>query len=326
MGFEIRPFEAFDYEAVAKLVNAVCPELKVIPEDWRNEDKTFEGNHFIRRRYVAINSSTGEFVGFGIISHTPLSFHPQKFRMQILVHPNFRRQGVGSALYEQLMADLKNLNAVSVHSNVREEQKEAITFLHKRGFKEVQRYWELWLDLNEVDLTKFSTIFEEVRRQGVTIVALAEEWQSNLNCLRKLYELQRAIGEENPVFGHFASATFEEFAKWMERPTLLPDAFFIAKKGDKYIGISNLALTRAREPNCLYQEQTGVLAKYRRRKIATALKIATIEYAQENGFRYIVTHNTSDSKSMLALNEKLGFKRRIGIVRMERSFGNSILG
>ncbi len=326
MGFEIRLFEAFDYEAVAELVKVVYPELQMTPEDWRNEDKTFEGNHFIRRRYVAINSSTGKFIGFGVISHTTLSFHPQKFRMQILVHPNFRRQGVGSTLYEKLMADLKDLNPISVHSNVREEQKGAIAFLHKRGFKEVQRYWELWLDLNEVDLTKFSAILEEVRRQGVTIVTLSEEWQSNRNCLRKLYELQRAIGEENPVFSHFASATFEEFVKWMERTTLLPDAFFIAKKGDKYIGISNLALMRMGEPNRLYQEQTGVLAKYRRRKIATALKIATIEYAQENGFRYIVTHNTSESKNMLALNEKLGFKRRFGIVRMERSFENSISG
>jgi GNAT superfamily N-acetyltransferase len=161
--------------------------------------------------------------------------------------------------------------------------------------------------------------------QGIAIVTLAEEQQSNPNCLQRLYELQRAISEENPIFGHFASATFEEFAKWMERPTLLHDAFFIAKKGDEYIGISNLALTKEK-PNCLYQEQTGVLAKYRRRKIATALKIATIEYARENGFHFIVTHNTSDSKSMLALNEKLGFKRRFGIIRMERSFGNSVSG
>ncbi|MCS7266397.1 MAG: hypothetical protein NZ805_16400, partial [Armatimonadetes bacterium] len=45
------------------------------------------------------------------------------------------------------------------------------------------------------------------------------------------------------------------------------------------------------------------------RKIATAIKIAAIGYAQKNGFRYIVTHNTSDSMTMLPLKEKLGFKR-----------------
>jgi len=316
--FEIRPFEASDYEAVAEIANAIYPNLRLTANEWRNEDRTFEGNHFIRRRYVAVNSKTGKVVGFGGISHMPLSFHPQKFQMQILVHPDSQRQGIGSALFERLMTDLKTLNAISVQANVREEYKEAIAFLRKRGFREVQRFWELWLDVTEVDLTKFLPIVEQVRAQGVTIATLADERRLAPDCLRKLYELQRAIGKEVPISGHFTFAPFDEFVWWMNRPTLLPDAFFIAKKGNEYIGISNLALMQAGEPNCLYQEQTGILPKYRRRKIATALKIVAIEYAQRNGFRFIVTHNTSESKNMLALNEKLGFKRRFGIVKMER--------
>ncbi|MCX7967664.1 MAG: GNAT family N-acetyltransferase [Armatimonadetes bacterium] len=318
MHFEIRPFEASDYEAVAEIANAICPDLRMTADEWRNDDRVFEGNHFIRRRYVALDSSTGKIVGFGGISHMPLSFHPQKFRMQILVHPSFQRRGIGNALFEQLMSDLKTLNALSVQVNVREKNREAIAFLHKRGFKEIQRFWELKLDVAQFELTKFLPVVEQVKAQGIAIVTLADEQRFDSDCMRKLYELQRTIGKEVPISGHFTFAPFDDFVRWMERPNLLPDAFFIAKKGNEYIGISNLALMRTDETACLYQEQTGVLSRYRRRKIATALKIKAIEYAKRNGFRCIITHNASDSPTMLALNEKLGFKRRLGIVKMER--------
>lgn len=323
MHFDIRPFEASDHEAVVRLAKAVYSDLQITTAHWRNYDRTFEGNPFIRRRYVAVNSLTGSVVGFGSISHTPTSFLPQKFQMQILVHPNFRRRGIGSAIFEQLTADLKALNAVSVQASVREEHKDAVAFLVKRGFKEALRFWELWLDVAEVDTRKFSATVERVKAQGIVIVTLAEERRLNPSCLRSLYDLQREIGKEVPISGHFTFAPFDDFVRWFERSNFLPDAFFIAKKGSEYIGISNLTLMRVGETDCLYQAQTGILAKYRRRKIATALKIAAIEYAQRNGFRFIVTHNTSESKNMLALNEKLGFKRRLGIVKMERQFSQN---
>jgi len=50
---------------------------------------------------------------------------------------------------------------------------------------------------------------------------------------------------------------------------------------------------------------TGVLPEYRRRGIATALKVKTISYAREHGFRRIFTN--SDNPAMKVLNAKLGF-------------------
>ncbi|MDW8028877.1 MAG: GNAT family N-acetyltransferase [Armatimonadota bacterium] len=105
MNFGIRTFEASDYEGVAEIANAIYPKLKMAADEWRNEDRVFEGSHFIHRRYVALDLSIGKIVGFGSISHMPLSFQPQKFRMQILVKPDFRKCGIGSAIFERFVTD-----------------------------------------------------------------------------------------------------------------------------------------------------------------------------------------------------------------------------
>jgi GNAT superfamily N-acetyltransferase len=80
------------------------------------------------------------------------------------------------------------------------------------------------------------------------------------------------------------------------------------------------------EPEKLYQGVTGVLREYRRRGIATALKVKTIEYARNHGYRFIVTQNASVNAEMLALNEKLGFKRSVGIITMERKIATCSKG
>jgi RimJ/RimL family protein N-acetyltransferase len=65
------------------------------------------------------------------------------------------------------------------------------------------------------------------------------------------------------------------------------------------------------EPGVLQQDDTGVIREYRGRGIATALKLKVIEYGKKNGYRVIKTWNDSVNEAMLAVNIKLGFKRRL---------------
>ncbi|MBE2224121.1 MAG: GNAT family N-acetyltransferase [Anaerolineae bacterium] len=64
---------------------------------------------------------------------------------------------------------------------------------------------------------------------------------------------------------------------------------------------------------------TTVRREYRRRGIATALKVHIIRFAQENGVQEIFTGNDSQNP-MYQLNLKLGFKSQPSWVRVEKKF------
>ncbi len=315
MPFILRSFGEEDYDAATEIWNANFPDDRITANEWRYDDELFDETHYIRRQYVAVNEETQEVVGYGIISHTPGMFHPQKFRLDIVVHPEWQRRGAGSLLYKRLMDDLVELNAVAVRTNVREDKIDALAFAGKRGFTEEMRSWELRLPVPKVDLLPFLPVIEQVSAKGIVISTLKEERERDPNCLHKLYELSKAIHADIPMPEQFTPVPFEEFKRLFKHPSLLPDAYFIAKHGDCYIGLSNLWGSEA-EPKHLYQGITGVLRNYRRQGIATALKVKTIEYAKLHGYQLIITWNESTNVGMLALNEKLGFRRQVGWVTL----------
>ncbi len=49
-----------------------------------------------------------------------------------------------------------------------------------------------------------------------------------------------------------------------------------------------------------------------------ALKLKGIDFAKRSGYDTIETMNASNNAPMLALNTKLGFKRQVGWISMEK--------
>ncbi len=50
-----------------------------------------------------------------------------------------------------------------------------------------------------------------------------------------------------------------------------------------------------------------------------ALKLRVIQYALQNNYDKIKTWNDSEDAPMLAVNTKLGFKREVGWITMEKN-------
>ena len=89
-------------------------------------------------------------------------------------------------------------------------------------------------------------------------------------------------------------------------PGFLPDAWFIALDGDRYVGMAVLFKDLG-DRQRLQAGFTAVHRDYRRHGIATALKLRTIAFAQQYGAAQITTGN-EEHNPMYQINLRLGFQ------------------
>lgn len=64
---------------------------------------------------------------------------------------------------------------------------------------------------------------------------------------------------------------------------------------------------------------TGTARAWRGQRIATALKVATIEWAAANGIKRLRASNDSDNDAIRALNDRLGYEMQFRIVMFQRA-------
>src|SRR6266566_3019487 len=165
---------------------------------------------------------------------------------------------------------------------------------------------------------KFAGYIDKALKEGITFTTLAEEQPHGEGSLRKVHELVQLITADMPREAAFTPLKYEQWETFsLKNPQMVPDSYIIARDGPKYVGISNVHRIDT-EPGVLHQDDTGVTREYRGRGIATALKLKVIEYTKKNGYRMIKTWNDSDNWPMLAVNTKLGFKRQVGWITMEK--------
>ena len=105
------------------------------------------------------------------------------------------------------------------------------------------------------------------------------------------------------TYSIFEKSVFQ--APWFRREGQL-----LAVDGDQWIGMAAVGLVP--ETHSAYNEYTGVLRPYRRRKIATSLKVLAARYARQNGAQKLLTDSNMRNAPILAINRKMGYKRQPG--------------
>jgi RimJ/RimL family protein N-acetyltransferase len=203
----------------------------------------------------------------------------------------------------------------------KEDMPKALAFAKNLGFTEKKRAWESRLNPSDVDVASFQKYADKTSEEGIKISTLSEEQARGPDSLRKLYELSQELMADLPLPVPYTPVSYEQWESMeLKNPSLIPDCYFIASDGPRYVGLS-AALRSDKEPRTLYQILTGVRREYRHRGLAMALKLRVIDFAIRNQYDKIKTWNDTDNAPILAVNTKLGFKREVGWITMEKNLG-----
>jgi L-amino acid N-acyltransferase YncA len=318
----IRPFQptGSGYAGVAEVAaqfprSQLCDFEYATAPELRAFDAWFAGGSPPLRRYVAVVQNTGLVAGYGHSFPMLWSPAPRAFWMAVRVRPGYALRGIGGRLYSVLHGDLKRQGAALAHVAVRETQPAIIAAAERHGFRETVRTWPFSLDPAAVDLGRFQGALKRAAGHGIAIETLAERRVRDSDWLARLCELHAAVMADVPLPEH---PVLRPAPEWLARfvagpPPALPEAFFIALDGERYVGESFVQRDEY-DPDALQQKVTGVLTTHRGRGIAQALKLATIAYAQRSGAREIRTWVESSNAPMLAINQGLGFTQGPGVV------------
>jgi mycothiol synthase len=319
----IRNFTGDDYPAIVNIhnsLNIVWPERPRTPEAWAAADRNRNPKRQSQRP-VAVTD--GKVVGFGSYVQIGTDQHPHRFYVDIEVIPKYQRQGIGAALYDQIMAGLQPLDPYVLRADAFMNHPQGLSFLQKRGFYEAFRETPVHLDVTSFDLSPYVGLEAKLLEKGIVIKTL-HDLETDPNRDRKVYDLYWEVEEDVPhEDDRIERQSFDEWVGWgLNDPAILHHAYCVAVQGDSYIGLSEWG----KEPgsDAVIGGLAGVRRAHRKQGIGLALHLRGIAYAREHGYRVLKTCTAAHNVPMQALFDKLGFARDPEWLQCQKDMSESL--
>jgi mycothiol synthase len=248
-------------------------------------------------RLYLVAEEDGQIVGSGFAGRSDAA---GRAFLAVRVLPEWRRQGLGIALFEACRPHAVDLGARSISGRIIEQDAESRRWAANRGFVEVGRDVELARELGEeapAALLDGIAIKELTEADHDAIYAVAVECWPDM-----------ATPEPMPA------PPYDDWAMEELRGPVIFGAF----DREQLVGYAAL-VTRPANPDVLEHGFTAVIRSHRGRGIAIALKRTQLAWAAEHGYRRLITYTQEGNEAMRAINEKLGYREQPAWILVRRA-------
>ena len=313
--YRLARYDDYDHDAVVRTVHAAQPDEYLSVSELLDWEGTQRRSGRVHSRWLAIDD--GDTIGFASFYQMPW-YEDGVLITNVIVHPDHQHRGHGRKLLEYAETSARGAGARRLIAQAEEPDIRGNRFLQRASFVEVDRWRRSTLSLDQFDPDRWAPAVAVVHAMGIRFATAAELRDERPGWERDLHRLYVEIEQDVPSGNKIVEVPFEDFAARSLGRELLADGFLVALDGDEMIGLTEPRIVEE-DPTAVSQDLTGVRISHRRRGIALALKVVAAMWAKQNGYTTIRTDNAQANAPMLALNDRLGFERSLGIVEYTKT-------
>jgi GNAT superfamily N-acetyltransferase len=309
-----------DLERVVAFQNRYARPAMVTPIETA---RRFEAHNPQPKRLVLIvDDASGEVVAAGIVSDGgAFARKDGSFGGGVRVAPEHRRRGIGTALLERLEAHARSHSAPRVTGHARADEPDGVRFAERNGYRETNRRFNAYLDVQAFDVSGFDDPEAIARRAGVRLASLSElerERPGDVDAIqRELYDLGASAGADIPRPEPIQMPPYEAVRDAFFGPgaTLDRAATIVALRDGRIVSET---ITDMRSPGIAYTGFTGTAREERGKGLALALKLRAIAELTREGARLLGTTNDEQNAAMRGINARLGYVPDPPLIELEK--------
>ncbi len=318
-GYRARPFEDRDREPwVTERNTWYSPMEQGSAKEWRTWEAMAPDESRLR---IAVEDPSGRLAAIADVGAGGAFQHPDGAQSGgVSVGRADRGKGIGSSLLAVIVDEAIRRRAPRFLAGASEAHPDALAWAAKRGFREIGRRIEAYVELASFDPTPFRSA-DEVHGSGLVLKSIAEildgnDDQRREEFIRALYDAETPMWEDIPWATPTPHWPYDRFRHMgFESGQMLADLSIVAYDGDAIAGFTT---TGKRQSQDAYTWMTGVGRNYRGRGLATTIKVEALSRAKAKGMRAILTTNDEPNKAMREINAKLGYRTLPAHVQLEK--------
>ncbi len=330
VGFDIREFKPIDEECREWLAVGAAYVPDRPPDTMEHFRARLATGTKDRFPHLFVATMDARVVGCGQVYKPTWVGIQDCMTYDFMLYPNLEdltvgEQAIHSLVETYVLNRMEGLEVGVLSLKVRDDRPTRVDWLEANGYVCLQSELNSALDVQGFDFAPWAGRIQAAEEAGIVFHNLPSLMQDDPKWRSKLHRAWMDVDADVPRPYGPPSMTEAEFDNMLRKSGASPDTWMVAVDHTEANAAGGFgpyaAFTAANRmpgnPTVWDIRLTGVRRAWRRRGLATALKLKSIEQAHREGATKIVTGNEA-SNPMLAINRGLGFVPTVTILQYEK--------